>query len=95
VIYTYGKSRRHVYSADKLAEHAGAKFADNVETTGSVESEKSELSGCFYGSAGGSDDTEATRLKFEDFSSCDLKSLIALFRTGSDPWGKAGTIAAR
>jgi hypothetical protein len=56
-IHTHSMRRKHDDSADKMAELAGLTQCGNiVETTGSVESEEVELSGCFYGSPGCSAD---------------------------------------
>jgi integrase len=52
-IYTHAIRRKHDDSADKMAELAGlTNLGNKWETTGSVESQEEELSGCFSGSPG-------------------------------------------
>jgi integrase len=51
-IYTHAMRRRHDDSADRMAEVAGLARGNNLETSGSVKDEESELSACFDGSPG-------------------------------------------
>ena len=52
-IYTHAMRRKHDDSADKMGELAGlTNLGNNRETSGSVESQKEELSRCFDGSPG-------------------------------------------
>jgi integrase len=51
-IYTHAMRRRHDDSADRMAEVAGLARGNNLETSGSVKDEESELSACFNDSPG-------------------------------------------
>jgi integrase len=52
-IYTHAMKRKHDDSADKMAELAGlAPAGNNLETSGSVKDQETELSRCFNGSPG-------------------------------------------
>ncbi len=46
-IYTHTMKRKHDGSADKMAELGARRLGDKLETTGSLESQESELSYCF------------------------------------------------
>ena len=51
-IYTHAMKRKHDDSADRMAELGLTSLGNKWETTGSVEPQEEELSGCFDGSPG-------------------------------------------
>jgi len=60
-IYTHAMKRKHDESAEKMAELAGLTPLGNIpETSGSAESQEGELSDCFNGSPGCSNEAVTT-----------------------------------